>query len=201
MAIVPNTLAAGAAIVAADLNANFSALETAITGNLTEASLSSSTRIPNSKIENNDFAFTVSMRVSAGDWIATDNVIQASCVIAYDATAAAETFTVLSVDMTSRNTSATTPDFTIEWGYVSAGAFTTAAGGGGTGVVICNTTALGSAAGLVTPSNITLANSSFSTNSAQVRCLAIVCDGAVTGLTTAGDFLEVFVKLKRELRS
>ena len=210
MAIVPNTLASGATVVASELNQNFSALETAITGNLTEASLSASTAIPNSKLDNASFVFTVPLLFRGGtldaataSWVATNDYVDTTAELPYDSSEGVATYTVLGIDITYRCTyGGSSPNFSVEWGHVSAGAWTTAAGAGGTGVVLVSPYSLAGATAVLTgPVSMTLANNSISTNASQPRCLAIVHDGTDAGFSGAGDFLSVTVKLKRELRS
>lgn len=210
MAIVPNTLTTGSVVDAADLNENFQAIEAVVEGGLTEDNISASARFPNSNLANNDFLVVVPLQFNGGtldgataSWVATDNYVQTSTQIPYDSTAGVETFTVLGIDISYRCTyGGNSPNFSVEWGHFSAGAWSVAAGSGGTGVVLVSPYSLAGATGVATgPVSMTLANTSISTNASQPRMLAIVHDGTDTGFTGAGDFLSVTIKLKRELRS
>lgn len=197
MAVVPNTFSAGATIVAADLNANFSALETAITGNLTETSLSASTRLPNSKLANDDFTFGVDLqfRTGAGGsaWIATPSTVNAVAGLAYDATEGVTAYSIIGATYAARQSTAAVPNFRVEWGYYNGAVWTV------TTTVVNNTNLPnGTSAG----GTLTLAASSISTHATNVNHLAIVAGNSGTaGFATAGDYLTVHLKLKRALRS
>jgi hypothetical protein len=206
MAILPHDISLDTTVDNDHIQENDEALETALS-NLTEANFTSATRIPNSKLENNDFTFNVVLKFrqdsAASGWVVdTTGRVQDATPMPYDSTEGNQTYTILRAIAVWRqgDVSATVPDFQVDWGYLDAN------GAWNQTTNIVASTAITQTDGTTTNgclmSTLTLANSSITTSSSQERVFALRNGTTDAWLVAAdGDFLTVTLKLKRELRS
>lgn len=205
MAILPNDLTASTVIAASEIQENDEALEAVLDGGITQLNMDSSTRIPNGYLANNDFTFNIQLRFrqtpTTSSWlVGSTGVVQDTAALPYDSTEGVATYTILSAHVSYRHTDATLPDFQIDWGYLDANGAWQQTTSIVASTAISDTDTVTATIGAL-QATLTLANSSVSTSASQERVFALRNATTDAWATTAGDFLSITLKIKRELRS
>lgn len=128
MAYCPNDIASETTVDNTTIQQNFDALDTAISGNLTEANLSSATRIPNSKLASSNVEEVIALRYcSVGGFSAPGQAPGGTTVKDIQRLSGSGVYTVVGASYVVNTTTATTAGsttVTVEAGSYVAGVWT-----------------------------------------------------------------------------
>jgi len=199
---LPKTWSAGEVLTAADLNAQFDAIETKFSGAILGSEVTAGT-IPNSALINDDYEFLVNLKVqvaAAAGKITSSATMPRAVVGLPGSTTDGTAYTVLSATAFCSDTgnAGDVLTFAVKWGDFTAalGAFTEV--GAASVITATNITAAAGAANQFQAVKPNITTSALTLTDANARFLALfITANAGAALTVAFSEFSVTLKLKR----